>query len=228
VKWGAGSLGITSSACCRCRPGCPNPQSELCWNSQPAWLWLVLRRVELRLGNQAHRSRTKRHEHGTGGLDAGRCSIPRRHAAFLISARGSSAKCQRIVPARQLALQSRVRVRRRHRRSLLSRLEQADRSALDDYVYRPPGLGTCVTIIGTWYYSAESCRNRRGRPCFPQCGLRFTDDRNPIIDADLRRQRDSAWAIERRAEPAVIGRGRAPLLWRHKARDPPCRQGPQA
>jgi hypothetical protein len=40
---------------------------------------------------------------------------------------------------------------RRHRRSLLLRLEQARRSALDDHVHRTSRLGPSVITSGTWY-----------------------------------------------------------------------------
>src|SRR4051812_25763441 len=55
------------------------------------------------------------------------------------------------VHARQLALEPGVRLLRRPRRSLLRRLEQAHRTALDDHVPRPPRLGQWVLSSGSWY-----------------------------------------------------------------------------
>ena len=46
----------------------------------------------------------------------------------------------------QLAIEPGVRLLRRDRRSLLSRLEQTRRTALEDHVYRPARLGICVLI----------------------------------------------------------------------------------
>src|SRR4051794_38829110 len=60
------------------------------------------------------------------------------------------------VPARQLALEPRVRQLRRDRRPLLSRLEQARRPALEDHVARSPGLGTWVLINEHWYNAVRT------------------------------------------------------------------------
>ena len=55
------------------------------------------------------------------------------------------------VHARQLALQPRLQILRRSRRSLLRRLEQARRPALADHVHRIARMGARVLINGTWY-----------------------------------------------------------------------------
>ena len=56
------------------------------------------------------------------------------------------------VHARQLALKQDLQILRRHRQSLLRRLEQAHRSALADHVHRLARLDLCVTITESWYY----------------------------------------------------------------------------
>ena len=53
--------------------------------------------------------------------------------------------------ARQLVVEPRVRLLRRHRRSLLRRVEPPHRPALDHHVHRPPGLGQCMMISAGWY-----------------------------------------------------------------------------
>src|SRR5260370_193694 len=55
------------------------------------------------------------------------------------------------VPPRQLALQPRLPLLRRHPRTLLLCLEQPRRPALDNHVNRIARLGTAVLINGTWY-----------------------------------------------------------------------------
>ena len=45
---------------------------------------------------------------------------------------------------------------RRHRRSLLRRVEPPHRPALDHHVHRPPGLGQCMMISAGWYYLKAS------------------------------------------------------------------------
>src|SRR3954449_3472212 len=58
------------------------------------------------------------------------------------------------VPTRQLVVEPRVRLLRRHRRSLLRRLEPPHRPALDHHVHRPPELGQCIQcmmISASWY-----------------------------------------------------------------------------
>src|SRR6266498_2966003 len=55
------------------------------------------------------------------------------------------------VHSRQLDLQPRLPLLRRHPRALLLCLEQARRPALDHYVNRIARLGTAVLINGTWY-----------------------------------------------------------------------------
>src|SRR6266496_6647322 len=60
------------------------------------------------------------------------------------------------VHPRQLALQPRVPILRRHRRSLLLCLEQPRRPAVDNHVDRPAQLGTSVLITRIWYYLTAS------------------------------------------------------------------------
>src|SRR5207245_11263292 len=55
------------------------------------------------------------------------------------------------VHPRQLALQPRLPLLRRHPRTLLRCLEQPRRPALDHHVHRPARLGTPVLISGIWY-----------------------------------------------------------------------------
>src|SRR4051812_35426427 len=55
------------------------------------------------------------------------------------------------VLARQLVVEPRVRLLRRHRRPLLRRVEPPHRPALDHHVHRPPGLGQCMRISAGWY-----------------------------------------------------------------------------
>src|SRR5271154_2813927 len=55
------------------------------------------------------------------------------------------------VHARKLALEPDLQILRRHRRSLLRRLEQAHRSALADHVHRNARMGPPVLISESWY-----------------------------------------------------------------------------
>src|ERR1035438_9499649 len=55
------------------------------------------------------------------------------------------------VHARQLPLQPHVQKLRRHRRSLLPRLEQGRRSAMAHHVYRTQVMDLRVMINGNWY-----------------------------------------------------------------------------
>src|SRR5215203_7534204 len=55
------------------------------------------------------------------------------------------------VSARELVVESRVRLLHRHRRSLLLRVEPPHRPALAHHVHRPPRLGQCMIISGAWY-----------------------------------------------------------------------------
>src|SRR4051795_8562340 len=55
------------------------------------------------------------------------------------------------VSARQLVVEPRVRLLRRHRRSLLRRVEPPHRPTLAHHVHRPPGLGQCMRISAGWY-----------------------------------------------------------------------------
>ena len=73
--------------------------------------------------------------------------------------RSIAAKVTRVEPsrkylavhARQLALKPGFQILRRHPRSLLFRLEQAYRHALENYVYRNSRMGLSVLIKETWY-----------------------------------------------------------------------------
>src|SRR5271168_3941883 len=59
------------------------------------------------------------------------------------------------VHARQLALKPHLPELRRHRRSLLRRLEQAQKSTLARHVHRTARLGASVLISESWYKSPE-------------------------------------------------------------------------
>ena len=56
-----------------------------------------------------------------------------------------------VVHARQLALEPGLQILRRHPRSLLLRLEQAHRYALEDNVHRNKRMGLSGVISETWY-----------------------------------------------------------------------------
>src|SRR3954452_5251772 len=63
------------------------------------------------------------------------------------------------VSARELVVEPRVRLLRRHRRSLLRRLEPPHRPALAHHVHRPPRLGQCIQcmmISAGWYIYPNS------------------------------------------------------------------------
>src|SRR5271154_7158586 len=62
------------------------------------------------------------------------------------------------VHARKLALEPDLQILRRHRRSLLRRLEQAHRSALADHVHRNARMGPPVLISESWYKSFSQDR----------------------------------------------------------------------
>ena len=55
------------------------------------------------------------------------------------------------VPARQLAVEPYLQILRRHPRSLLLRVEQARRYALENHVHGPARLGASVLVTETWY-----------------------------------------------------------------------------
>src|SRR3954466_16091015 len=109
-------------------------------------------------------------------------------AAARPSARIEPGREHLAVSARQLVVEPRVRLLPRHRRSLLRRVEQAYRPALDHHVHRPPGLGQCMQcmmISAGWYKFS-----RINSPC-----------------------RDAAWSSGLRVPacvgwPAWLGRGR--------------------
>src|SRR5271154_509143 len=72
--------------------------------------------------------------------------------------RAESPRKHLAVHARKLALEPDLQILRRHRRSLLRRLEQAHRSALADHVHRNARMGPPVLISESWYKRA--CRAR--------------------------------------------------------------------
>src|ERR1700704_3788464 len=79
---------------------------------------------------------------------------PRQHHALAVAAeiaRAQSGREHLAIHARQLALEPRVQILRRHPRTLLLRLEQAHRHALENHVHRDQRLGLPVMIIKTWY-----------------------------------------------------------------------------
>src|ERR1700752_2685350 len=61
------------------------------------------------------------------------------------------------VLARQLAVQPGLPLLSRHPRSLLLRLEQAHRPALDHHVDRLTRMGSWVLINGIWYKVTQHC-----------------------------------------------------------------------
>ena len=58
------------------------------------------------------------------------------------------------VHARQLALEPRLPILRRHRRSLLRRVEPPRRPAMEHHLHRPTRLGPWVPISGSRYWSS--------------------------------------------------------------------------
>src|SRR4051794_6168339 len=72
-------------------------------------------------------------------------------AAASPSARVEPGREYLAVLARQLVVEPRVRLLRRHRRPLLLRVEPPHRPALDHHVHRPPRLGQCMMISAGWY-----------------------------------------------------------------------------
>src|ERR1700730_5152794 len=79
---------------------------------------------------------------------------PRQHHALAVAAeiaRAQSGREHLAIHARQLALEPRLQILRRHPRSLLLRLEYARRHALENHVYRDQRLGLPGMTIKTWY-----------------------------------------------------------------------------
>src|SRR3954454_21917631 len=72
-------------------------------------------------------------------------------AAASPSARIEPGREHLAVLARQLVVEPRVRLLRRHRRPLLLRVEPPHRPALAHHVHRPPELGQCMMISAGWY-----------------------------------------------------------------------------
>src|SRR5712672_2841042 len=82
---------------------------------------------------------------------------PRQHHALAVAAeiaRAQSGREHLAIHARQLALEPRLQILRRHPRPLLLRLEQAHRHVLKNHFYRDERLGLPVMIIKTWYKEA--------------------------------------------------------------------------
>src|SRR6202030_2472803 len=90
--------------------------------------------------------RSRQYQHRAAAAEIARAEPDRKHLA---------------VHARQLALPPRVHIRRRHRRSLLRRLEQARRSALAHHVHRSARLGPRVLISAAWYTSLPLILSKR-------------------------------------------------------------------
>src|SRR3984893_18235555 len=83
---------------------------------------------------------------------------PRQHHALAVAAeiaRAQSGREHLAIHARQLALEPRIQILRRHPRPLLLRLEQAHRHALENHDHRDQRLGLPVMIIKTWYKSRK-------------------------------------------------------------------------
>src|SRR6266851_6528522 len=86
---------------------------------------------------------------------------PRQHhpdAAAAQVARTQPSRKRLAVHPRQLALQPRLPLLRRHPRPLLLRLEHARRPALDHHVDRSARLGPSVLISGIWYKIINTCK----------------------------------------------------------------------
>src|SRR4051794_18102910 len=80
-------------------------------------------------------------------------------AAASPSARIEPGREHLAISARELVVEPRVRLLRRHRRSLLRRVEPPHRPTLAHHVHRPPGLGQCMMISAGWYewtYSSKA------------------------------------------------------------------------
>src|SRR5271156_5498457 len=75
--------------------------------------------------------------------------------------RAESPRKHLAVHARKLALEPDLQILRRHRRSLLRRLEQAHRSALADHVHRNARMGPPVLISESWYKTVSQTRSFR-------------------------------------------------------------------
>src|SRR4051794_30599984 len=83
-----------------------------------------------------------------------RARQPHAGAAASPSARIEPGREHLAVLARQLVVEPRVRLLRRHRRPLLLRVEPPHRPALDHHVHRPLELGQCIQcmmISAGWY-----------------------------------------------------------------------------
>src|ERR1700738_4979423 len=88
----------------------------------------------------------------------GEASRPGQHHALAVAAeiaRAQSGREHLAVHARQLALEPRLRILRRHSRPLLLRLEQAHRHALENHLHRNKRVGLSVVISETWYNTLE-------------------------------------------------------------------------
>ncbi len=84
----------------------------------------------------------------------GEASRPGQHHALAVAAeiaRAQSGREHLAIHARQLALEPRLRILRRHSRPLLLRLEQAHRHALENHLHRNKRVGLSVVISETWY-----------------------------------------------------------------------------
>lgn len=68
------------------------------------------------------------------------------------------------VHARQLAIKQDLQFLLRHRRTLLLRLEQTHRRAMEDYVHRFAKMGSPMIHYGNWY-KLRKARLSNGQPC---------------------------------------------------------------
>src|SRR5271165_3319197 len=108
---------------------------------------------------KGHRARTSRRPHARQGRMAYVPSARRARKSHAPAApsqvsRTQSGRERLGVHARQLALEPHLPELRRHRRSLLRRLEQAQKSTLARHVHRSTRLGAQVLISENWY---EAC-----------------------------------------------------------------------
>src|ERR1700731_4337265 len=104
---------------------------------------------------------------------------PRQHHALAVAAeiaRAQSGREHLAIHARQLALEPRLQILRRHPRPLLLRLEQAHRHALENHVHRDQRLGLPVMIIKSWYEAIG-----RGFPT-PILGGLISDKDSPLLN----------------------------------------------
>src|SRR5260370_37929531 len=77
-------------------------------------------------------------------------------AAAATRARAQQSREHLAIHASELAVEPHLQILRRHRRSLLLRLEHAHRSALENHVHRPTAIGRpSVTHCEGWYNTTQ-------------------------------------------------------------------------